>query len=316
MTAPRPDPAPDAHGHDPRRRRGRHVRRRRAARALPATDGRVAAPGRGRRRAVVRAQPARRRSLALRVRRRPPGRTGRLQPRAPRRRDHGPLPGRHGRHRRRPRERRPRAGVGPRQPRRARRVDRLGVGRAGAGRRVRAARRRARRTSPADRRRDPRRPAARPRPLHGQPDARRRRGHRPVRRRQHGAGGREPLEVLHGRGVLGAGPPAPAVPGRRLRRGRRSHRQLPGDATRRRRGPLAADPRPLGRLRPVRDGDVPRARRPRAAHRRRARLRPPPGRAVRQPGALGQPAGRAVGIARARHDGARAAAATASSARR
>ena len=38
-------------------------------------------------------------------------------------------------------------------------------------------------------------------------------------------------------------------------------------AARRRRGPLAADPRPLGRLRAGRDGDVPRARRRRAADR-------------------------------------------------
>ena len=68
-------------------------------------------------------------------------------------------------------------------------------------------------------------------------------------------------------------------------------------------------------LRAGRDGRVPRARPRRAADRRRARLRPPPGRAVRQPGALGQPAGRAVGLGRARHP-VPAAAATASSARR
>ena len=76
------------------------------------------------------------------------------------------------------------------------------------------------------------------------------------------------LEVLHRRGVLGAGPPAPRLPGRGLGRGRRSHRRLPGHLARRGRGPLAADPRSLGGLRPGRDRRVPRAGPP-AAHRGR-----------------------------------------------
>ena len=52
----------------------------------------------------------------------------------------------------------------------------------------------------------------------------------------------------------GRWPGCTGVPGRGLRRGRRPHRQLPRDRARRRRGPLAADPRPLGGLRAGRDG--------------------------------------------------------------
>ena len=131
------------------------------------------------------------------------------------------------------------------------------------------------------------------------------------------AGGREPLEVLHRRGVLGAGPPAPAVPRRRVRRGRRPHRRLPGDRsattsrTTGRRSPTTGPPTgwPRPSTFPERD---PRP----AAHRRRAGVRPPAGRAVRQPGALGQPAGRAVGLRSCAARTCRGAAATASSARR
>ena len=67
---------------------------------------------------------------------------------------------------------------------------------------------------------------------------------------------------------------------------------------RRGRGPLAADRRPLGRLRPGRDGAFPSAAA--AAHRGRAGLRAPAGRAVRRPGPLGRAAVRAVGRRRAR----------------
>ena len=94
------------------------------------------------------------------------------------------------------------------------------------------------------------------------------------------------LHRLPGRGWGGGGP----------------HRRLPGDLARRGRGLLAADSRPLGRLRAGRDRRVPRARR-RAAHRGvRGRLRAPPGGAVRQRDPVGQPAARAVGRGRAGRD--------------
>ena len=113
------------------------------------------------------------------------------------------------------------------------------------------------------RRRALRRRAAPARALPGGPDravGRRARVLRPRRRR---AGARPVLEVLHGRGLLGARAPAPRLPRRGLGRGRRPHRRVPGDrrATRSRttgrrspttgrptacprpwRSPIAADP--------------------------------------------------------------------------
>ena len=166
-------------------------------------------------------------------------------------------------------------------------------------RRDRASRRRARDPPRGDRGRALRRGAAPARALPA----------RAVRALGGGAGGVRPgagsarrrrvLEVLHGRGVLGAGAATPRVPGGGLGRGRGPNRRLPRHLARRGRGSLAADPRSLGRLRPGRDGPVPRPRAT-AAERRRARLRARAGRHVRHAGPLARPALRPLGRGRAR----------------
>ena len=75
------------------------------------------------------------------------------------------------------------------------------------------------------------------RPVPGGPDRAVRRGARLLRHGRRAPGAGRVLEVLHGRGVLGAGPAAPPVPRRALGRSGRPHRRLPGHAARRRRGP-------------------------------------------------------------------------------
>ena len=165
--------------------------------------------------------------------------------------------------------------------------------------RHRAARRRARDPPRGHRGRSLRRGAAPPRALPRRPDGAVRRRARGVRRGQRRAGARPVLEVLHGRGLLGARTPPPHLPRRGLGTGRGPNRRVPGDLARRGRGPLAPDSRPLGGLRPGRDRGVPRPRRP-AAERRRARLRARAGRDVRHAGALPRPALRPVGRGGAR----------------
>ena len=95
------------------------------------------------------------------------------------------------------------------------------------------------------------------------------------------------LQVLHRRGVLGAGAPPPETSPTRIRAGSRdrigTYLATSRDEVE---DHLAADPRSLGGLRDGRDGGVPRARPP-AAHRGRGGLRAAAGRAVRGSGALG-----------------------------
>ena len=105
------------------------------------------------------------------------------------------------------------------------------------------------------------------------------------------------LGVLHRRDLLGLHPAPPARPRRGLGRAGRSGGGLPGHATRRRRGPLAADPRPLGGLRAGRDRGVRRPARRRTADRRRGGVRRRAGRVLRRPGAVGRAAPRALGRA-------------------
>ena len=85
-------------------------------------------------------------------------------------------------------------------------------------------------------------------------------------------------------GLWRAHRPSPA----RVGAGGGPHRRLPGHVARRGRGPLAADPRPLGRLRRPRPWSSPSAAS--TAHRARGELRAPPGRAVRRPGPVAEPA--------------------------
>ena len=249
------------------RRHRRDVRRAGPAGALPGgRPRRLNGRGHGRRR-VVHAQPGRRRHMAVRVRRGDRHDLGRLQHRPPRRGDDGPVPGGHGGHPRRPRERRPwRAWIRQHlvehdgwtalRLRRTdgRRCDALFVAGLVERRLPRVTQRRQ-----AD-------PLAGPVP--GRPDRAVGRGHRAVRQRGEAAEGRQPLEVLHRRGVLGARPAPPAVPRGGLGCHRRPGRQLPGDQPGRGGGPLAARARPLGRVRAGRDRRVPRARPRPAADRR------------------------------------------------
>ena len=197
--------------------------------------------------------------------------------------------------------RRPRHRVGARRAPRARRL-----GRADRGAGVHRARAR---SSSAGLTFAGRRPATplrrRPAParaLPGRPDRAVGRGARRLRPDERRAGRGRVLQVLHRGGVLGPGAASPAVPGRGLGRGGGPHRRLPGDLARRGRGLLAADPRPLGRLRarPRPSSSPSAAGAP--LSRRRGRLRAPPGGAVRQRDPVGQPAARAVGRGRAGPD--------------
>ena len=100
-----------------------------------------------------------------------------------------------------------------------------------------------------------------------------------------------------GRDVLGARPPASTVPRGRLGRGRGSDRRLPrrrSATTSRTTGlPCPITGPPTGWPRPSPSTTGRRA----PAHRGRARLRPPPGGALRRAGAVGEPALRAMGRA-------------------
>ena len=235
------------------------VHRRGAARALPVGDDRGAAPLVAGRRRLVRPQPGAGGNLALPLQRRQGRDSRRVQPGPPRRRDDGALPGGGGAAAGSAAVRRPRHRVGAGSPARARRLGRVRRRRAGRHRRHGAASRRTCDPPRGDGRRALRRRAGADGALPADPDRAVGRGARDLRRRPRRARARRLLQVLHRRGLLGPGPYAPGLPRRRLGRDRGPDRRLPGDLARRRRGPLAADPRPLGRLRPGRDGLLPRS---------------------------------------------------------